>query len=194
VAVYGHRNSDVGFMSVESLLRLDINLFYLNFVSVIIAFLFTLKNTRLNSTLLALSIAIIFNYLMTSYTPTLYALSVTHQSGYLHEFRALWYLGYTFCDIMIITFVLLGHIRFELERSFCANVVLLAYFCKLQLHLAMYFEIEVLGTEHLAFFFEKGIPAINIIFASVVFGFITTIVGSLAVSKVTGFKRISWTI
>jgi hypothetical protein len=181
-------------MSVEALLSLEKYLLYLNFISLSIAFVFSLKLRNLNSTILALGIMMVFNFLMTKYTPSLYEASIKHQAEYLHEFRALWYLGFSFWDLLIISLVFFTHHRFGLQRAFCANAVLVAYTVKMQLHIATYIEKEFVGGGYLDSIYKSGIPTINMIFASVIFGFVLTVLVSLLLSKLTRFKGVSWKI
>ena len=181
-------------ISIEGLLALEQYLLYLNFVSLGLAFAFSIKLKNLNSTMLALGIMMVFNFLMTKYTPALYQASIEHQVEYLHEFRALWYLGFSFWDLLIISLVLFTHHRFGLKRAFCANVVLVAYAVKMQLHIATYIEREFVGGGYLDAIYKSGIPAINMVFASVIFGFVFTVLVSLLLSKFTRFKGVSWKI
>ncbi|NQZ11817.1 MAG: hypothetical protein HRT35_32090, partial [Algicola sp.] len=73
-------------ISIEGLLALEQYLLYLNFVSLGLAFAFSIKLKNLNSTMLALGIMMVFNFLMTKYTPALYQASIEHQVENLHEF------------------------------------------------------------------------------------------------------------
>jgi hypothetical protein len=181
-------------MSIEEALALGKNLLYLNFLSLAVAFYFSININKLNSTLLALGIMMVFSFLMTSYTPTLYGLSMTNKENNLHEYRLLWYIGYAFWDFLIIGLVLYSHKRFSLKRSFCATAIIFVYFIKMELHIARYIEVEFYGSDYLNLIYEKGIPGINMVLAAVIFGFVITVLGSFFISKTTKFRGAKWNI
>ncbi len=181
-------------MSVESLFAFDENLLYLNFISVAIAYYFSFKRNKLNSTLLSLGIMMVFSFLMTSYTQPLYDASVKYQADYLHEFRFLWFLGFSFWDLSIVGLLLLSHNKFRLKRSFCANAVILAYSVKMGLHITLYIEKELFLSNYFEPIYKSGIPGINMLFAATVFGFVLTVLGSIVYTRITKKKGLSWCI
>ncbi len=181
-------------MSVESLFVLDENLLYLNFISVAIAYYFSFKRNKLNSTLLSLGIMMVFSFLMTSYGQPLYDASVKYQADYLHEFRFLWFIGFSFWDLVIVGLLLVSHNKFRLKRSFCANAVILSYSVKMGLHITLYVEKELFLTNYFEPIYKNAIPSINMAFAATVFGFVLTVFGSMMYAKVTKKKGLSWSI
>ncbi len=181
-------------MNIEYMLLIGKYLYYLNFVSVLVAFYFAYKSTRLNSTLLSLVMMLMFNFLMTSYAPHLHSASIKYQADYLHEFRFLWFVGFSFLDLLLIGLLLTSHNKFGLRLSFSAYAVIVAYSMKLLLHVLRYFEKEVFLTSYLQPIYTKGIPGINMTFAAVVFGFVLTVLASIMYTKITKKKGLSWSI
>ncbi len=181
-------------MDTYAILGLDKSLLNLNYFSIAIAFYFTFQKNKLNSTLLSLSIMIFFNTIMTSYTPDLYAAAIKYQAEYKHHFRILWYLGFAFIEFMVFSLVLFSHERFNLERSFCANVVIISYFIKMNLQLISYAVKEINNNPAWDQIYRTAIPYLNIIFASIIFGYVITVSLSIIVRKTTKFKGLSWSI
>lgn len=181
-------------MNVELMFGFGQYLFYLNFASLAVAFFFSLRVNKLNSTLLALGIMMVFEFLMTAYTPSLYQASVKYQAEYLHEFRLLWYLGYALFDLLIVALVLFAHYKFRLKPLFCAKAIILTYVIELHLQMAMYLETEFYGASDMIPIYEYGIPGFNMILASVIFGFVMSVLVSGLLVKITKFRGVSWKV
>lgn len=181
-------------MSIEYILSIGEYLYYLNFVSILIAFCFAYKSIRLNSTLLSLQLMLLFSFLMTSYTPGLHSASMKYHADYLHEFRFLWFVGFSLLDLLLIGLLLTSHNKFGMRLSFSAYAVVVAFSLKLLLHVSRYFEKEVYLTNYLEPIYTKGIPIINMTFAAVVFGFVLTVLASIIYTKITKKKGLSWFI
>ena len=167
---------------------------YLNFLSLGIVFYYSLKINKLNSSLLSMGIMMTFSFLMTRYTEPLYQAAVQYQHTYLHEFRFLWFVGFAFWDAVIITLVLYTHHHFNLKRSFCSNVIIVAYAIKFHLHWSLYIEKEFFDSKYLEPFYRIGIPMINAVLASSLFGFLLLVWVAMWLEMHTKFKGVSWRI
>lgn len=132
--------------------------------------LFAVHDKKANSSVIALSIMVLFGVVMHWYAPYLLTLQTPETRPYV---LFIWYVGFVAIDALGIWILYRVHDAFTIRYSVPAKILMIAYFVLAMANLIRYGERLLLGmgSVYLKPLYQAFIPAINIGMATTVLGF-----------------------
>jgi hypothetical protein len=149
--------------------------------SLCVCIFFLLKDKKINSSLISMTILVLTGAIMWWYDPYLLALKKSIDPSYLPYIIFTWYMGFAAIYSISIYILYKIHITFTIRYSFISKMLILGYFVQAQIQLIRYSERLLLGfdSQYLKPFYQAGVPAVNIGMAVLSFCFVT----AMAISR-----------
>ena len=154
--------------------------------------LFSLKGKKINSSLVAMTVAVTLGLIMRSYAP--YLRAVTGLEYYPYVLFAN-YVGFMAIDTIAIYVLARLHAIFTIRYSFISKMIIMAFFIKAQLHFIRYGERLLMGfdSDYLKPYYQAGISAVNIGLATMSLVFVIAITLSrYRISR--GLSGLNWVL
>lgn len=122
---------------------------------------FALRDKKINSGLIAMTITVILGFIMRFYAPYLKAITEPEYYAYV---LLVYYVGFFIIDMIAIYLLYKLHVTFIIRYSFISKMIIAAFFIKGQLHFVRYSERLLMGfdSNYLKPLYQAGIPAVNI--------------------------------
>jgi hypothetical protein len=132
--------------------------------SLCIFLLFALKDKKVNSSLISMTVLVLTNAMMRWYAPYLLALKTTLAPSLLPYIIFSWYMGFAMINTFSIYMLSRLHLAFTIRYSIIGKMVIVGYFIQAQLQLIRYSERLLLGpdSQYLQSVYQAGISAVNI--------------------------------